>query len=810
MSVAAVTHTGKAIQLAPGQVYRATCLDADLLEDTQAVEGNNDFLGQDRVRKAVQLALQMHHDGYNLFAVGPRGLGKKTMLLRHLRQVASSMPTPNDWCYLNNFDDPRRPQAMEFASGQAMEVRRSLLDFWRLMTESMAQAFDTESYFERIEGLKGALSRSQQKLLTELSQEGERQQVKLVLRTPGGYGFAPMNEAGEVMGVDEFNALPRKNQSQLRKAMTQMEGQLRSVSQVLSREEQLNRDRIRQLNQEVALGVLQPEWQKIRDRFRRHKQFVAYLDRMREDILNNIELVLNQEDQQDAVATVSSDSLVPSRYQVNVIVSHEPGRGAPLIIEDLPTHYNLLGHVEQVTYMGTVATDFTLIRPGALHRANGGFLLLEAEQVLEQPYAWQGLKRALSAKHMRFSSLEQMLTLTGTLSLEADPIPLQVKIILFGDRETFYLLKDFDPELSDYFKVMADFATSMDRTAVNEWAYVRYLADLVVDKGLKHLERSAVERLIEETARWSEDQDRLALHASSVVDLLREADHAARRKRSRLIQVRHVEEAISSMEYRHAALHDELLRGLAQGEHLFSTEGAVLGQVHGLSVLDDAGYSFGLPSRITATTHHGGGEILDIEREVDLGGEIHSKGVLILQNYLKSLFGQKHPLRFSGSLVFEQSYGPVDGDSASLAELCALLSSMSGIPVLQRLAVTGSVNQHGEVQPIGGVNQKIEGFFKACQIHGSLKDCGVLIPAQNVKHLMLRSEVRQAIQDGLFHIYAVRRVEEAVELLLQCPAGTPVENQTASFATGTVYAAIEDRLEQWRLSERKDDDEEAE
>ncbi len=791
--------------LGVAQLYRPTVFAENQFADTRDLSGNSEFLGQKRVKQAFDLALSMRHDGYNLFAVGPRGLGKKTMLLRKLRQIAAAMPTPDDWCYVNNFDDPRRPLAIAFPAGQGLQVRQEMLDFWHRLTDNMAQAFETDSYAERIESLKGELSQAQQRLLAELSQRGEAQRVKLVLRTPGGYGFAPMNQAGEVMGVDEFNALAKAEQTLLKKAMQSMEGRLRSVTQVLFREEQMNRDKIRQLNQEVAQIVLLPELTQLRQTWGKHKAFISYLQRLKADILKNIELVLNQDEQQDAVATVSSDNPVPSRYQINVIVAHTPGAGAPVVLEDLPTHYNLLGHVEQVTYMGTVATDFTLIRAGALHRANGGFLLLEAEQVLEQPYAWQGLKRALAAKKMRFSSLEQMLTLTGTLSLEADPIALQVKIILFGDRETFALLQQFDPELADYFKVVADFATTMPRTPATELAYAHYLSDFVSDKALKPFNRAAVERILEESARWAEDRNRLALQASMLADLLREAEHVARRRRSRLVQREHVESALSSREQRHGALHEELLENLHEGQHLFSTAGQAMGQVHGLSVLEDAGFVFGLPSRITVTTHYGTGDILDIEREVDLGGAIHSKGVLILAHYLKSVFGQQHALRFSASIAFEQSYGPIDGDSASLAELCALVSALAGRPIAQRFAVTGSVNQKGEVQPIGGVNHKIEGFFAACTVTAGLCGQAVIIPQQNVQHLMLRAEVIAAVQQGKFFIYGVHRVEEAMELLMNGGVGERLPE--GNFTPGSIFAAVEQQLEQWRNAEPKEEEE---
>ncbi len=790
------------------QLYRPVSETSLPFADTREVIGQNDFLGQERARKALEFSLSMNHDGYNLFAVGSTGLGKRTMIRRHLEAKARTMPAPQDWCYVNNFEDPRRPQAISFPAGQGIVAKKDLQELWRNLTNNMAAAFENDLYYERMENLKGELSKAQQDLLSELAQAGEKKKVKLVLRTPGGYGFSPMNDEGEVMGVEEFNALSKKTQAGLRQAMDDMEGRLRKVAKVLTREEQINRDKMRQLNQEVATGALVPEMDVLRLKHQGHARFIAFLDRLQADVLQNIDLVLNQGEQQDAVANVTSDNFVPSRYQINVIVSNDPERGAPVILEDLPTHYNLLGHVEQVTYMGTVATDFTLIRAGALHRANGGFLMLEAEQVLEQPYAWQGLKRALHAKVMKFSSLEQMLTLTGTLSLEADAIPLQVKIVLLGDRETFYLLQQFDPELSDYFKVRADFEPTMPRTDENELGYARYLADFLDKEGLKPLERSAVARVIEESSRWAADQQRIALHAASVADLLRESHHLAKAGRSRLIKSRHVEAAIMAMEGRHDRLRRDFLQDIAEGAQLFACTGQVVGQVNGLSVLDYAGFEFGQPARITVTTHYGLGDVLDIERDVDLGGSLHSKGVLILGSYLKSIFGRQHAVRFSASIAFEQSYGEVDGDSASLGELCALVSSLAQKPIHQSLAITGSVNQRGEVQPIGGVNEKIEGYFAACQVMGPLHGQGVIIPAQNVRHLMLRHEVVSAVKAGRFHIYAVAQASEAMELLMGHPAGSRMED--GGFTPGSLFAAVDEQLQIWRMAERKEEEDDGE
>lgn len=793
--------------LALSQLYKA-CKAADFsFKTTRDCKPFNDFLGQERAREAVAMAVALPHDGYNIFAVGTSGLGKRTMIKRFLTDVAARRPAPSDWCYVNNFAEPRYPVALEFPAGKGPELKQDMASLWRDMSMAVIASFESEQYFERMELLKGELGKTQQEALSGLAADGEKKGVKLVLRTPGGYGFSPMNEQGEVMAVDVFNALPKKEQEKLKAAMAEMETRLRKVARGLNMAEEQNRSKVRQLNDEVTSRAIAPHLEKLRKKYSRHSAFQAYIDAFEKDLIENVDVILNtQEAQNDVVAAVSTDSAIPSRYQVNVVVSNDPAKGAPVVFEDLPTHYNLMGHVEQVTYMGTVATDFTLIRAGALHRANGGFLLLEAEQVLEQPYAWQGLKRALRSKSLKLSSLEQMLTLTGTISLEPDGIPFNLKVVLLGDRETFYLLQQFDPELGEFFKMRADFESSMPRTLENEKKYAHFLADFVQKEELRPLDKSAIMRLVEEAAREAEDQEKLSLHAASVGDLLREANYWAADAGAKLIKNTHIQAALEGQERRHERLRKLYMEEIAKGTQLFTGEGEVVGQVNGLTVVQYADAEFGMPSRISVTAHYGHGDITDIERDVDLGGAIHSKGVLILSSYLKSVFGAEHALRFAANIAFEQSYGGVDGDSASLGELCGLLSAIARLPVKQHIAITGSMNQFGEVQPIGGVNEKIEGFFAACQLKGLKGPQAVIIPLQNVRHLMLREDVLAAVRAKRFSIYAVARVEEAIELLLGLPAGNL--NKAGEFPENSVFGKVAERLEFWRQAEKDDDDDE--
>lgn len=802
--------------LATSQLYKA-CKAADFpFRSTKDCEPFNDFLGQERAKEAVAMAVALPHDGYNIFAVGTSGLGKRTMIKRFLAEYAATCPAPSDWVYVNNFTEPRYPTVLEFPAGTGREVKKDMSMLWRDMSEAVIASFESEQYFERMELLKGELSRAQQDALAGLAAEGEKKGVKLVLRTPGGYGFSPMNAEGEVMSVDAFNSLAKKEQERLKEVMNAMETRLRKVARGLNQAEEQNRDKVRRLNDEVTSRAIDTHLEKMREKYSRFPHFLKYLEAYEKDVIENVDVILNtQEAQADVVATVSTDSAIPSRYQVNVIVSNDPARGAPVVFEDLPTHYNLMGHVEQVTYMGTVATDFTLIRAGALHRANGGFLLLEAEQVLEQPYAWQGLKRAFRSKSLKLSSLEQMLTLTGTISIEPDGIPFNVKVVLLGDRETFYLLQQFDPELGEFFKMRADFENTMPRTPENEIRYAHFLADFVQKEDLRALDRSGVMRLVEEAARDAEDQEKLSLHAASVGNLLREANYWAGQDNAKLIKDAHIRRALEGQERRHERLRKLYMEEILKGTQLFTGEGEIVGQVNGLTVVQYADAEFGMPSRISVTAHYGHGDINDIERDVDLGGAIHSKGVLILSSYLKSIFGAERALRFAANIAFEQSYGGVDGDSASVGELCGLLSAIGRVPIRQGVAITGSMNQFGEVQPIGGVNEKIEGFYAACQLKGYEGPQAVVIPVQNVRHLMLREDVLEAVKAKKFFIYAVSRVEEAIELLTGLPAGKA--DAKGRFPENTVFSKVAERLQAWHDAEKskdkddeKDEDEEGE
>ena len=525
---------------------------------------------------------------------------------------------------------------------------------------------------------------------------------------------------------------------------------------------------------------------------------LEYLTSVQQDVIDNLDEFLGITDTPPAAPPEASPPRPPirtsffRRYQVNVVVDHSGATGAPVIYEDHPTVQNLVGRIEHMAQMGALVTDFNLIKAGALHRANGGYLILDARKVLLQPFAWEELKRALRSREIRIEVLGQTLSLVSTVSLEPEPIPLDVKVILLGERMLYYTLYEADPDFGELFKVAADFEDQMDRTADNHLLYARMIGTIARQEGLRPLDRAAVARVIEQSARLAGDAEKLSTHVHSIADLLREADYWAGEAQHHVIAAMDVQHAIDAQIRRLDRVRERIQEEIQRGTILIDTQGAAVGQVNGLSVLSMGQFAFGRPSRITARVRLGRGEVVDIEREVALGGPIHSKGVLILSAYLGARYAADRPLSLSASLVFEQSYSGVEGDSASSAELYALLSALADLPVKQGLAVTGSVNQRGQVQAIGGVNEKIEGFFDTCRAQGLTGEQGVLIPASNVKHLMLRHDVVAAVAAAQFQVYAVETIDQGIELLTGVPAGE--RDNAGAFPAGSVNQRVEARL----------------
>ena len=761
---------------------------------TKSLKPLTDIVGQERAQEALRFAMSMHDSGYNVYAVGRNGLGKRTMMLRYLNRHAGDAQNTYDWCYVANFDEPRSPKVLKLPAGVGQQLKKDVEKLMGRLVKAIPVAFDNDSYYERSEKLKNELAEKQELALQKLSKQAKRKKIGLTVSTPGGYRLAALNGA-DPHTVDSFAKLSKEQQDDFEDVIGKMEVKLRGVLRKLSIWEQEYADNQAKLNEEVTLGVTSHLIGALEGKYEAHRNVVEHLAALQKDMIDNLDIFLEDSEEQAAFAYAALDKKMPRRYQVNVLVHHKD-KSSPVVVEESPTYHTLFGYVENVTYKGTVFTDFSLIRPGSLHKANGGVLLMDAIKVLEQPYVWDGLKRALRAKALNISSLEREVTLSGTISIEPEPVPMDLKIILFGDRETYLLLQHYDPEFKELFKVTADFENEMPRTERTELQYAKFISSLVHDKSLLHCDQKAVARIIEYSSRQAEDQNKLSLHAADIANLLRESNYWARQANANMIRLGHIEKALDSEEHRSSRIKDSMFETIKNRTTLMDTSGSVIGQINALSVLSTGGYEFGMPNRITATCRYGDGDIIDIERDAKLGGTIHSKGVMILSSYLASVFAKREPMHLSASITFEQSYGEVDGDSASLAELCALISSLSEVPIRQDLAMTGSVNQFGEVQPVGGLNEKIEGFFDTCEIRGFTGTQGVILPSTNVHNLMLDKRVIEAVNKGNFNVYAVKNVSEALFLLTGLRSGNV--NAEGRYPKNSIYGKIQALLDELR------------
>jgi predicted ATP-dependent protease len=751
------------------------------------------IIGQERAEEAVRFAIGIRRYGYNLYALGTTGMGKHGFVRAFLERRAASEKAPPDWCYVHDFADPRRPRALLLPPGRAPLLREDLQRLVEELRAAIPAVFESEDYRTRKKLLEGQLSAQSEKAFSSLEEKARARGVAIV-KTPAGVGMAPLRD-GEVIEPEEFEKLPGREQERFKAEMVAVQQELQDALGTLPREARRHRDEMRRLDRLVTASATGHLVDEVRARWADVPAVLEYLADVEKDVVDNVEDFLPAPEGASAVKALlggRADKRPARRYQVNVLVTRTSETGAPVVYEDHPTHANLVGRVEYVAELGNLVTDFTMIQAGALHRANGGYLIVDARRLLLQPLAWDELKRALRSKVIRIESVGQALSLTATASLEPEPIPLEAKVVLLGERYLYYMLSQLDPEFPELFKVAADFEEEIERTAEGEQLYARLLGTFARREGLRPLDRGAVVRAIEHASRRAADSERLQVHAEAVADLLREADHLAGEAGAAVVGADHVQAALDAQVRRASRVRERIQQDIRRGTLLLDTGGEAVGQVNALSVLQLGGYAFGRPSRITARVRLGSGSVVDIEKEVALGGPLHSKGVLILAGFLGQRFASERPLSLAASLVFEQSYSGVEGDSASCAELVALLSALGEVPVRQGRAITGSVNQHGQVQPIGGVNEKIEGFFDVCRAAGLTGDQGVLVPASNVKHLMLRADVVEAAEKGLFHVWPIGTVDDGIELLTGVPAGE--RDAEGRYPEGTVNRRVDDRL----------------
>lgn len=778
--------------LFPEQLYRAADLSALAFNSTADIEPADQLAGQRRALDAIEFGTHIVRPGFNLFVVGPHGMRAQQAVEQVLKQAAGERPKPSDWVYVNNFNDPRKPVAIRLPAGRAGELRDVVHGLIDDLKTSLPAIFASEDYQTRRGAIDQAFQAKQGEAFTALRDKAAAKNI-VILRTPMGFALAPAHE-GQPVPPDEFRTWPEEKRRETEAIIEALEKDLEHVMHQLPQWETERRDEVRKLNRETAKIAVGQFIDTAKAHFVDIPKIVEHLEAIRTDLIENVAMFMVKSDGDEGPVLRDDEVGGPfDRYSVNVLVSHAGEEAGVPIVEELhPTLSNLLGSIEYVSHHGVLVTNFRFIKAGAIHRANGGFLLLDARSLLTEAFSWTALKRTLRQREIRIEDLGRFIGLTSTVSLEPDPIPLDVKVVLFGDRVLYYLLAAIDPDLGEHFKVLADLEDDVDRTPATEAAHARMIAALAQRHGLKPVDRAGTALMIEHAARLADHANKLTLVADELDDVLTEADFCAGKANRAIIARIDVETAIEHKIRRSSRLRDRAQEGILQEVALIDTSGARIGQVNGLSVAELAGFRFGRPTRITCRVRPGSGKVVDIEREVALGGPIHSKGVLILSGFLAGRYAMDTPMSLFASLVFEQSYGGVEGDSASSAELYALLSALGDLPLRQDLAVTGSVNQQGQVQAIGGVNEKIEGFFDICQKRGLTGTQGVLIPNANVQHLMLRRDVIEACSANKFFIYPITNVDEGAELLTGRPAGE--RSSDGLYPPQSLNRIVEDRL----------------
>lgn len=748
-----------------------------------------DTIGQERAVEALRYALSTRRPGYNVFALGPEGIGKHTTVHQLLEARAAGEPPAADLCYVSDFKDPRTPRLLQLPAGRGAQLRQELDRLLADLLPALRNAFENEEYRTRRQVIEEELKDRQEKAIAEVEQEAKAQSVALI-RSPMGFAFAPVAD-GRIVTPEIFQALPDSIRKRIEETVEALQKRLKEALSSAPRWMKETRERIKQLNDDTAAFAVNFLFDAIKPNFADLPDVQAFLDRARADVIEHVEAFLQLPEQAGpALVTIEDGHPLFRRYRVNLLVDRTGQACAPVVQEDDPTFERLVGRIEHRAEMGALVTDLLMIRAGALHRANGGYLVLEARKLLTRPMAYEGLKRALLTGQIRIESPLQALGVLGTQTLEPEATPLDVKVVLLGERLLYYLLVELDPEFGRLFKVAADFDERLPRDPATLDLYARLLATIVRRQGLKPLTRDGVARLLEHAARRAEDSGKLSTEIEHLGDVLHEADFQA--GSTAAIDAVAVQRALDARERRLGRLRERALEQITEGTVAIATSGSAVGQINGLSVIQLGDMAFGRPSRITARVRMGSGQLVDIEREVKLGGPLHSKGVLILAGFLAATFSPERPLSLAATLVFEQSYGGIEGDSASSAELYALLSAIAQVPIRQSLAVTGSVDQYGNVQAIGGVNEKIEGFFDLCAARGLDGSHGVLIPATNLRHLMLYERVRAAVAAGRFRVWPVRTVAEGIEILTGLPAGE--RGPDGQFPEGTVFRKAEDRL----------------
>ncbi len=777
---------------------RNVCGSAELkCDSSDQVEPLDAIIGQPRAVKALETGLGMDGKGYNIYVAGRNGTGKLTAVKRFLDNKAKEEGVPEDVCYVNNFHDSYCPQVITFPAGMAEKFRQDMRQLVIEVQQGLQHVFSSDEYANRQKEIVNEFKKEKDKLFSDLN-DRVLEEGLMIRNTAVGVYTVPIKD-NRAMTDEEFATLNKKDRDRIKKKQEKFQDEIKDVLREARKYDRQLNEYLHELQRNTALFAIESVVDELKENYKKMKEVSEYLEEVKNDVLDNIELFTGGGKEEEGMAGMDRWKHSPfSKYEVNVLVDNAQLEGAPVVIEENPNYTNLFGKVEKESYYGTLVTDFTLIRPGALHRANGGYLVIPARQVLSHPYSWDSLKRALRNRHIEIEDPSDMTGLFSTRTISPEPVSLNIKVLLLDERQLYSLLYHQDTDFRELFKIKADFDTMMPRDEEHIDAYIGFVCKVCREENLLQFDGTALGKLIEYSSRLADDQYKLSAYFGQITDIVRQASYYARDHGEKAVRDEHIRQAINEGFYRSNLLQVRINEMIENKTIRIDSEGEVVGQVNGLSVLDLGDIAFGRPTRITVSTGVGRDGLVDIERQAELGGPIHTKGVMILSGYLSQEFARDHPISLSASLVFEQNYSEIDGDSASSTELYALLSSLSGLPIKQGIAVTGSVNQKGEVQAIGGANEKIEGYYQVCATQGLTGDQGVIIPASNVRNLMLKEEILDAVHDGDFHIWAVETIDEGIEILTGVKAG--IRNKDGSFTKDSVKDKVAQRLYEMAMS----------
>ena len=783
----------KKYELAP-KMLRATCeIDKLTFKTTEDIPPFEGIIGQERAARAIEFGLKIKNNGYNIFVAGIPGTGRTTSVETAVRKIAQNQPVPDDWCYIYNFALPHNPKALKFPPGKASIFKKDMNVLVEELKTEIPKAFESKIYEDNRNQLVKTFQKKREELLAtlEISAKQASFQIK---QTPSGISFTPMAE-GKPLTDEEMDKLTLEAKNEIKSKQDILYEDLTEILRAIREEEKKAKTELSNLEKETSLFTIQPQIEELKEKYKEFPEVIKYLDNVEKDMVENIDDFKEKKESEilPGLKMPGGESSL-FKYNVTVLIDNSKTTGAPVIKEINPTVYNLIGRIEYRPQWGSMVTDFTMIKPGAIHRANGGYLILNVLDLLKNYFAWDTLKRTIKNKEIAIEDLNEQFRVINTPTIKPEPIPADVKFILIGNPYLYYLLQVYDEDFRKLFKVKADFSLRMDRDKKGIQSYASFVSKLCKEENLKHFDKGAVAKIIEYGSRAIEDQKKLTTRFIDVADLIRESSFWAETDNSKYAEEKHVKKALEEKIYRSNMIEKRIEELIKEGTIMVDTEGEVAGQINGLSVLTLGDYSFGKPSRITATVYAGKDGVMNIEREVKLAGTIHNKGFLILSGFIGEKYGTKHPLIFSASLCFEQLYEEIEGDSASSTELYVLLSSLSGLPLKQEIAVTGSVNQKGEIQPVGGINEKIEGFYYTCKSKELTGSQGVIIPEKNIKHLMLNDEVLEAIKKKKFHVWAVKNVDEGIEILTGLPAGKRKKDGT--YSKETVHYLVSKHLDE--------------